>query len=420
MFQQLDIGRNTWGRPTSLTFYYGGQSYTYNNYFDAGGRILQKVIGPRNELVRGYGYDAVYTNLLTSVTNAENEVVRYTHDTNSLKMRLTSVTYPGGLVTTNFYNGAGFLERTIDIGIRTNTFVYQNGNLWYQTNELGLATTNTWDNLGRLISTQYPDGTYTSNWWDKLDVVGTRDRMGYWTRYAFNQVRQRTYETNANGQGTQYTYCDCGSPSEITLWNGSTPVTTRYYHDIAGRMTNVVYPDDYSVTNSFDALSRLERITDSANRQASLSYNDYNQLIQVLVGQSGTQLTWLARQFDEYGRLTNSVDRNGVITTNSFDDLGRMLDRRTIGGDLLVQSGLETFIYNERGLTNYTDPLGKITRFVRDAEGQVLYQTNANLEVLQFSYNPAGDILTLTDGKDQVTKWNYNPIWTSNQQSGPQ
>jgi len=36
------------------------------------------------------------------------------------------------------------------------------------------------------------------------------------------------------------------------------------------------------------------------------------------------------------------------------------------------------------------------------------YQTNANGELLQFTYNPSDQMLTLTDGKNQVTKWNYD------------
>jgi hypothetical protein len=56
-----------------------------------------------------------------------------------------------------------------------------------------------------LLSTHYPDGTYTSNWFDKLDLVGARDRMGYWTRYVYNQVRQRTvidrYDRDVKGLG---------------------------------------------------------------------------------------------------------------------------------------------------------------------------------------------------------------------------
>src|SRR6185436_8021804 len=67
-----------------------------------------------------------------------------------------------------------------------------------------------------------------------------------------------------------------------------------------------------------------------------------------------------------------------------------------------------TFEYNLQGLTNYADPLGKVTRYVRDATGQTLRQTNAENQTIQFTYNPSGEVLTLTDGNGNVTHWNYD------------
>ena len=178
---ELDIARNDWGRPTNITHYYNGNTVSYANTYDADGRTLQSVLGPRGEPVRGYGYPTNLHRLLTSVTNALGEVTRYTHNTNGLKV--TSITYPGGLVTTNLYYTSGtytgFLAQTVDQGFRTNSFGYLNGNVASQTNELGLVTANTWDGLDRLAAVKFPDGSYTSNLWDKLDLTGTRDRLGY-------------------------------------------------------------------------------------------------------------------------------------------------------------------------------------------------------------------------------------------------
>ena len=36
------------------------------------------------------------------------------------------------------------------------------------------------DALNRLISVSYPDGTYESNRYDKLDLFGRKDRLGNW------------------------------------------------------------------------------------------------------------------------------------------------------------------------------------------------------------------------------------------------
>ena len=113
----------------------------------------------------------------------------------------------------------------------------------------------------------------------------------------------------------------------------------------------------------------------------------------------------ISNMFDEYGRVIQSTDQNLVTVTNGYDFLGRLTARQgfsQMGGITAAwTTGLESFLYDSRGLTNYFDPLGHPTIFVRDAAGRVLYQTNANQEVLQFTYNPKGQLLTLTDGKQR-------------------
>jgi len=405
----IEIGRNSWGRPTSITNRYNGATAAYTNAFDNDGRILKTVTGPRGEAVRGYGYHGTITSLLTSVTNALGEVLRYTHNTNGMKV--TGITHFGGLVTTNLYydtgDAEGFPRMSIETAFRTNQFTYTNGNLCIRTNELGLVTTNLWDNLNRLISVQFPDGTYTSNIWDKLDLAKQRDRMGFWTGYKYNAVRQLLAVTNANGGVTTYDYCGCGSPSTISRWEGSRWITTLFNYDIAGRLTNVIHPDGYAVSYTYDALERLSAAADSGGHQVEFGYNDYHQITSVKVGGGAGQRTWLSREFDEYGRLIRSVDRNGVNTTNNYDFLDRIVARRLVGADGTL-SGLESFQYDSRGLTNYTDALAKVTWFVRDTLGRVLYQTNANQEVLGFGYNASDQLTALTDGKQQTTSWNYD------------
>src|SRR6266496_5349385 len=40
--------------------------------------------------------------------------------------------------------------------------------------------------------------------------------------------------------------------------------------------------------------------------------------------------------------------------------------------------------------------------------GRKTSKTNANNEILKYTYNAGNDLLTLTDGKNQTTKWNYD------------
>ena len=415
---RLDIPRNDWGRPLQFIYWRNGSPSAYTNEFDADGRKLLKVWGPHGEQLRGYGYDATLTNLLTSVTNVDGEVLRYKHDAAA---RVTSITNWNGLATTNIYNSsgtyAGFLQSTVDFGYRTNSYSYLNGNVLCHTNELGLIITNTWDDLNRLVCITYQDGTTISNRYDstkKLDLIATKDRLNNWTYFGYNDLRQLTAETNANGQVTLYDYCNCGLPSQITKLNGGSPVITTFAYDLAGRRTNVTYADGYFMNYFYDSAwpngSSSMRIQDSSGLVVHVQNTNFNQLASIGLSQdpAGNPSGYLSqRTFDEYGRLATATDRNGVTITNAYDFLGRLTNHATLDIYGYV-SNTVSYVYTTRGLTNSTDELGHKTWFVYDTSGRLLSQTNANNEVLQFSYNPADQMLTLKDGKNQQTSWNYD------------
>jgi RHS repeat-associated protein len=407
----ISIGVNPQGRATNFVYFGNdGSTASYTNVFDPSGKILLSEGGPRGEHTRGYGYDPIITNLLISVTNAVGDVTSYTYDTNASPIKLASVTFPGGLVRTNIYFASGpnkgFLAEQADIGFSTNVFDYTNGNLCLETNELGLVVSYTYDNLNRLMSTTYPDATTESNIYDKLDLAATKDRLDQWTFYEYNSVRQLMAVTNVDGEVTTYGYCSCGSPDEITNWNGSTPLITSLDYDIIGRMTSATFPDGYQLSYMYDTNDRVQTVTGSGGYELGLTYAMLGQNSQVGGETLGGQLL-LTNEFDEYGRITNSSDRNNIITVSSYDLLSRLSTRQNFGSDGKF-TGQEKFFYSTLGLTNYIDQLGHVTAYVRDTAGRVLYETNANKEVVQFSYNPANELLTLTDGKGQITSWNYD------------
>ncbi|HTR41477.1 MAG TPA: polymorphic toxin type 28 domain-containing protein [Pseudomonadales bacterium] len=407
----LDIGVNPIGRPTNFVYYGSdGSTASYTNYFDSSGKILQAEGGPRGEHTRGYGFDPTINNLLTSVTNAVGDVTKYTYDTSAGPIKLTSTTFPGGMVQTNIYYTSGpnkgFLAEQANIGFDTNYFDYINGNLCLETNELELVVTNTYDNLNRLLSTTYPDGTVESNVYSNLDLVATMDRLGQWAYYGYNSVRQLIAVTNVDGEVTTYGYCSCGSPDAITNWNGSTPLITSLNYDTIGRLSSAILPDGYQLNYTYDTNDRVQTVTDGGGNQLDYTYALVGKNSLVSSEKLGSQLLQ-TNEFDEYGRITNEVNRNNIITASSYDLLNRLSTRQNFGSDGKF-TGQEKFFYSALGLTNYIDQLGHLTAYVRDAAGRILYETNANNEVVQFSYNPADELQTLTDGKNQITTWNYD------------
>ena len=120
--------------------------------------------------------------------NALNERTVYTYDSSN---RLASTKAPNGLVSTNIYGTDGLLAQQIVVGFSTNSYTYTNNLVLTHTDPRGLTTTNTWDNLNRLTSTIFPDGTYISNQYTALDLSGIRDRLGNWTFYGYDNLRRK-------------------------------------------------------------------------------------------------------------------------------------------------------------------------------------------------------------------------------------
>src|SRR5262249_50864572 len=183
--------------------------------------LLQQV-GPLGEQVISNYFSANNTFHQPDRTyDALNQETVFTYNANR---QVTQIQTPAGLTTVNTYftsgTDIGRLSTTADLEIqRTNSFSYANGLVFIHTNELGLVTTNYWDNLQRLTGVAYPVGSI-SNVYTNLDLIGTKDRLNKWTYFAYNSIRQKIAETNANGNVTRYGYCDCGALTSMTnAWN---------------------------------------------------------------------------------------------------------------------------------------------------------------------------------------------------------
>ena len=63
-----------------------------------------------------------------------------------------------------------------------------------------LTVTNFWDGLNRLTGTVFPDGTTTSNVYDRLYLGAAKDRLGHWTSYGYDALEHLTSITDAREQ----------------------------------------------------------------------------------------------------------------------------------------------------------------------------------------------------------------------------
>jgi len=151
-------------------------------------------------------------------------------------------------------------------------------------------------------------------------------------------------------------------------------------------------PFGASVSYKYDSLRRVTNVVDALGSTTNW-YNNQGLLVAVSNAVGQVSKTF----YDIEDRATNVVDANGVSIDQTFDGLDRLLTRT------YPDLGLEMFAYTARGLTNYVNQLGKTNWYVIDAGRRKTSETNANNEVVKYTYDAASDLLTLTDSKSHVT-----------------
>ncbi len=360
---------------------------------------LFRVAGEDGDIEETYYYDNT-NHQVTTFSNAVAELYTLAYD--PVTRRLTSATTPAGLtVTYNYYpTNAGFMDARMLASIvespinRINSFTYANGLPQFHTNELGLRMGYTWDGLDRLTRTDYlDDGTFSTNFYNRLDLIGRQDRAGNWTRFLYNNARRLVAVTNANTNVTRFVWCGCGALEFIT--NAFNQTTTLGY-DQQSRQTSVSLPDNSSLTYAYDPAGRLASVTDGLSRAITLAYN-HQGLVAAVSNAYGRVIGVV---YDREDRPIRVTDASGVTVTNAYDNLDRVTNRAWPGAFART-----SYSYAGTNITS-VNPLNQTTRTILDAALRLLWQTNANSEVTKFGYNPAGQLINLIDGRNQLTSWN--------------
>src|SRR6266511_1095714 len=363
--------------------------------------------------VLGARVSSNYFNTYHQVLTNFNALAEKTVSTYDSGQRLTSVTAPTGLITTNIYFSSGYtnwLDRTIDFAVsgtnttyyRTNAFTYANGLIYSQTDERGLTISNYWDNLQRLTGRLYPDSTFITNSYDRLDLVQVVDRLGYTNRYSYNAHREKTRETNALGVVTAYDYCQCGALDNVTYAVGITGLEqlTHFVYDNQGNRIETDFPDGTVLRNKYDSWGRITNVIDGFSSVTNY-YNNQGLFLTASNAFGRVQST----TYDILDRTTDAVDANDVTITDTYDNLNRLLTRGYPDG------GVEKFVYtlNVAGSTSYTNqPGSNVVNYAYDAMGRKTNEVYPGIVTNSYTYNAASDLLTLTDGKGQLTRWNYD------------
>ncbi|MDR7384785.1 DNRLRE domain-containing protein [Promicromonospora iranensis] len=261
-----------------------------------------------------------------------------------------------------------------------------------------------WENgyVAQIARTTSPEGRKNQfTYDDKGNLLIVTDGKGietatagdYTTSYTYDDFGQLLTAKDANGNVTKYRgYTAVGYPevSEDALGNVS---RTTYSNDGRGLVTQVEDPLDGLVTQAYDAFGRP--LTGTQRKSADET------------------ITTPAPVYDANDNVTVSTAPNGAVSTATYDKTDQVT-KSTMPKD--TSTGPErasVFTYDTVGnLETVTEPKGVattgdasdfVTRYGYDSIYQQTSVTNADGDVISYSYDEVGNLVKTVDPKKNAS-----------------
>lgn len=355
--------------------------YTY----DAKDRMLTEV--------RAYGTSVQQTNAtytrtgsgaVTSITDARGNYTSLDYDG---FMRLKSQHFPSktttGVASTTDYEQYGYDD---------------NGDRTTARRRDGQTITYYYDNLRRLIRTQYPAGTIA-------DVY--RD-------YDLRNLQLYARFGSTTGPGITTTYDGFGQVASSSTNQSGAVWTLSYQYDADGDRTQVTYPGGSYFTYQFDGLDRLSVIKESGTTTlVAVTYDTQGRRSNLARGSGVTSTTYGYDGISRLQTLTQNLDGSG--TTN---DETRTFSNNPASQIITRQLSNSLYAYpvsNSANKTYTVNGLNQYTQITQSGSVSPTYDDRGNLTadgISGYSYDIENRLLSATTLATGTTKaiLTYNPL----------
>ncbi len=370
------ISYNDHGAPETITDPMGKVTqYEYNQY----GNLTHFTENPLG-ITSITNYDVI--SRVESTTNSGGKTRHYEYDNNS---NVTKVIDELGHPTAYFYDENDNLIRVVNSKGFATELVYDLGDLLESVSFQGSA-----------ISMEYnPDGTikkYTSPKGDVFNYVydnaGRMTSDGY-ASYTYNDFGMVETVTK-DEKSIVYEYQTIGLDIKSITYDG---IKVSYSFDLNGNVKTITYPGDKTVTYYYDALNRVESVTDWNNNTTSFVYRPDGQL-DYYTYPNEVRTYYM---YDENGR------QNGLSSYRS-NGLGSLVARELYSLDNMgnhIQESIEqpyeslppmvasllSYTYNS---SNRLETMGDIS-FMYDANGNTTSRTGRN-----YSYDSRDNLIEIS------------------------
>ena len=335
----------------------------------------------------------------------------------------------GQITTFNAYNAYGQPLTITDPNNVVTTLTYDTGYRLHSRQVGSEITYYTYWPTGLLNTVQLPDSstiTYSYDSAHRLHQI--TDAAGNYVLYSYDLMSNRTGEETFDSSGVAHRNHTRQFNALSQLWKdinaaNTASVTTTYLYDSQGNQTNVNAPLSRNTIKYYDALNRLDQITDpntgntylgyDANDNlasvqdpraftTSYSHDGFNDLTKVVSPDTGTTLY----AYDSEGNPKTITDARGAVASLSFDDANRLT--KIVYSDQTIIYGYDSGTYGVGRLTSASDANHSMS-WAYDALGRVSGkgQTVASVtKSVGYSY-VNGDLITLVTPSSQTITYGY-------------
>jgi RHS repeat-associated protein len=389
--------------------------------YDLSGRLIE-LTNPLGHIKR-----ISYTPIgeIAQVTEPTGDRARYEYDEAG---HLGKIRHPGGGITEFTYDAMGnLLSKKNPIGA-ISSFTYDKaGQLICMTDAKGQTATFIYDPAGRLSKKQRSDGKIINYKYDaagKLievddgtfpiqyiyDSAGQLIQINYPVikrnlKYEYDSVGLLSKRINSEGQEIHYEYDTHKHLRVMRLPDGK---TIKFTYDAKNRLTSMVYPNGVKGTWEYDVGGRAIRIAyinDLGKVLSEWRYTyDANSNTFKSVNEKGQTFQY---QYDPNEQLIEEASPSGTIrysylpggNRKQIESKGKIKQYQYNQADQLVKAEEEAFKYDANGNMVERSGPGGITKYIYDAENQLIKVMLPDNAEITFGYAPTGERIWRRDKK---------------------
>ncbi len=263
------------------------------------------------------------------------------------------------------------------------------------------ATTYEFDLLNRMTEAAEPLEATTSYAYDPAgNLTSFTDPRENTSQLAYDELGRLTEIDQPLEKTTSFTYDGAGNQLTQTTAAG----TVDFAYDAANRLEEISDGESVLRAYEYDAADRMIGATDAQADEIEIGHDDDGRVVSINDGRGQT----MTREYDSRGNVVKQTDGRGMLEYG-FDKLSRMTSLTD------PQSKALDFAYDpEDNLTKVELPNGVITTNEFDNAGRLAVTTSSKgettLETLEYEYDSFGNRIGQVDRLAQETTYDYDAL----------